>query len=225
LRLDLRKAPKTKDVASTIADEIIVSQRFAEVIVDSGLTGFELRRVRHKARYEDDAIDLKTLSIGQQILDKAIAEGSPHPTWSFWVWLNRPANRALSDQAQAEYAEKRRATARRAGKPTPLWYQLVVVSDPVDIVPPTRIGVNPSNDDDEGALRCPLGHTLGLNLISELSISREAFEHSNADVVRTRQSIGWLNRPAPLIVVSPRFREVVEKERIKGFRFEVAYLR
>jgi hypothetical protein len=225
LRLDLRKAPKSKDVASTIADEIIVSQRFAEVLVDAKLTGFELWRVRHKARYEDDAVDLKELSVGHQILAKAEAEGAPHPTWNFWIWLNRPENRALMDQAQTEYSEKRRAKARRAGKPTPEWYQLVVTSAPVKIVPPTGIGKNPSDDDPEGAYRCPLGHVLGLNLISELSVSREDFHNRRTDVVQTRQGVGWLSRPTRLLVVSPRFRELVETEKIRGFKFEVAYLR
>ncbi|HET6239997.1 MAG TPA: hypothetical protein VFE41_34310 [Acetobacteraceae bacterium] len=57
LVLDLRKAPKTADIASTIAGEWIVSQRLAEILLSSGLTGFELRPARHRARYEDDPVD------------------------------------------------------------------------------------------------------------------------------------------------------------------------
>src|SRR5262249_22702448 len=95
LILDLRKVPTTKDIARTIADEWIVSQRFAQLLLDAEISGFELRPVRHKAHYEDDPISLKNYRSGRQLLAKAEAEGSPHPTWAFWVWLNRPEQRDL----------------------------------------------------------------------------------------------------------------------------------
>jgi hypothetical protein len=43
LRLDLRRAPKSKDIAQTIADdEWIVNQRLAELLIDARMTGFTL---------------------------------------------------------------------------------------------------------------------------------------------------------------------------------------
>ena len=38
------------------ADEWIVSQRLAELLVETNMAGFELRPVRHKARYQEDAM-------------------------------------------------------------------------------------------------------------------------------------------------------------------------
>lgn len=225
LRLDLRKVPKNKDVASTIANEIIVSQRLAERMTDAGLTGFELRPVRHKARYEDDPLDLRNVPTGHEILQKAEAAGSPHPTGSFWVWLNRGENRALLEQARAEQSALKGEEDRRKGDPMPVWHQFVVTSNTAEIVGPTRVGIDPFDDDPKGECRCPLGDLIGLNLLSEVSIS--AASRSDVDVVCSRQFIGTrrgLLRPRRVMLISPKFRKLLEMEKVKGFNIEVAYL-
>src|SRR5580693_3869914 len=61
LFLDFRKIPRKKDIARTIADEWIVSQRLAELMIDAKLSGFELSPARHKARFRDDAVRLESL--------------------------------------------------------------------------------------------------------------------------------------------------------------------
>ena len=225
LRLDMRKIPRSKDIAGTIASEIIVSQRLAEKIIDAGLTGFELRPVRHKARYEDDPIDLRKVPTGREILQKAEAAGAPHPTGGFWVWLNRPENSALCDQARAENAAMKGEAARRRGKPMPVWHQLVVTSNTAEIVSPTRVGINPFDDDTKGGCRCPLGDLIGLNVLSEVSIS--AASRGDADIVCSRQFTGarrGLLRPRRVMLISPKFRKLLEMEKVKGFNIEVAHL-
>jgi hypothetical protein len=227
LRLDLRKLPKNSDIARTIAGETIVSQRLAELITDTGMKGFEFGRVQHKARYEDDPIDLAKVPTGREILRRAKAAGAPHPTGRFWVWLNRAENRSLSERASAEYAAMRRSKSRRRGKPAPVWYQLVATAT-VDLVAPTRIGVDPCDDDSKGEHRCPRGDTIGLNRLSEIWISRQQFMGSNSDIARTKQFIGvrrGVLRPEPLYVISPRLWRLLVENEIKGFRFEVAHLR
>jgi hypothetical protein len=234
LRLDLRKVPKKKDIAATIADdEWIVSQRLAELMVDAKLTGFDLRPVRHKARYEDDPLDLSTVPSGRELLRRAEDAGCPHPTGRFWCWLNRPEQQELSVQATAEYVERCERRVRRGGKRLPAWHQLVITSHPVPTLPPTRFGVDPFDDDPEGNYRCRYGHVAGLNLLSEVTVSREGWDGS--DVCRTRELIGWPRRPgerayparvpAPVVLISPRFRELLVENNVKGFRTEVAYLR
>jgi hypothetical protein len=52
------------------------------------------------------------------------------------------------------------------------WYQVEVHSHPLEVVPPTRFGIDPFNPDDKGEYRCPRGHVAGLNLLSELSVRR-----------------------------------------------------
>ena len=147
LRLDLRKVPKNKDIACSIADEVIISQRFAECLIDAGLSGFELWPVRHKARYEDDPIDLHQVPAGCELLRRAEAVGAPHPSGNFWVWLNRAENRELSNQATSEYAALKSEEFRSKGKPLPTWYQFIVISNQAEIAPPTRVGINPFNED------------------------------------------------------------------------------
>ncbi|MDZ4683562.1 MAG: hypothetical protein SH850_00645 [Planctomycetaceae bacterium] len=226
LRLDLRKAPKNKDIAVTIAGEIIVSQRLAERVVDAGLTGCEFRPVRHKARYEDDAIDLARVPSGRLLLEQAEAAGVPHPTWNFWVWLNRPENDRLCQQARVEAVAMKTVRAHRKGAPLPVWHQLIVPSS-VDIVPPTRVGLDPFDEDEQGECRCPRGDTIGLNLLSELSISQRDFSNVQSDVLSTRQYIGvrrGLLRPERRLIISPRFRTMLEQHDMTGFRLEVAHL-
>jgi len=225
LRLDLRKAPRNKDIACTIAGEWIVSQRLAERMIDEGLTGLELRRVRHHARYEDDPLDFHQVASGRKLLRKAEIAGAPHPGARFWVWLNRAENRALLDEAYAEYATSRREKARRKGKPAPVWHQLIVTSAHAEIVPPTRVGNNPFDDDPKGEGRCPLGHLIGLNRLSEVSIS--ATTRGDVDVVSSRQFVGvrrGVLRPERLILISPKARSIIESEGLKGTTIEVAYL-
>jgi hypothetical protein len=55
LRLDIGKIPKKVDLATTIArgDELLVSQRLAELIRDSGVTGCRLDPVEHAGRMAD----------------------------------------------------------------------------------------------------------------------------------------------------------------------------
>lgn len=161
LRLDLRRAPRGKDIARTIADEWVISDRFAKLLWDVQATGYDARP----------------------------------------------------------------AFQRSQTRPSENWHQLVVIAEPVDVVAPTIAGIRPSDLDAQGAYRCPLGHLIGLNLLSELTLSR--LGRPNPDFAVTRQYVGvrrGLLVPAPLLVVSQRVRQVIERSRIKGCRLEVAHL-
>jgi len=225
LILDLRKVPKGKDIARTIADEWIVSQRLAELLLDGGMTGFELRPVRHKARYEDEPVDLTKVPSGRELLRQAEEAGLRDGTWDFYVWLNRPEQRELAERARQEHAELLERRAGRRAKPLPVWYQLIVTSAPVPTVPPTRFGINPFDEDPEGQCRCPLGHGSGLNLLSEVWIPRAAWDGS--DIVRSQNLVGTrggLLVPRPLLFISPRLRRLLEREKVRGYQVEVAHL-
>ncbi len=223
LRLDLRKAPRAVDFAETIAGEQIVSQRMAECLIDAGLQGFSLRRVRHKARYEDDPIDLHKVPTGREILRKAEVAGSPHPTWSFWVWLNRAENRDMLDKAVAEYVVQKRQQSRRHRQVLPVWYQLMVTSSPVELSPPTRVGEDPFDENSYG--KCPRGDVAGLNLLSEVTVKKESL--ADADIMATRQMVGvrrGLLRPRPLLLLSPNAWRTVKEAGMRGLVIEVAHL-
>jgi hypothetical protein len=226
LRLDLRKAPRKKDIARTIADEWIVSQHLAERMINAGLSGFELRPVRHKAKYEDDPLNLHHLQAGREILQKAEVAGAPHPTWGFWVWLNRAENRVALEAARTEYASKRRTEAQERGSVVPVWYQLVITSRPIEMVPPTRFGFGPFDEDLKGEFVCPKGHVSGRALMTKVTV--DATTLNGSDVMISRQLLGWKQgvlMPAPLLLISPKFYQLLTSERIKGCTLEVAHLR
>jgi hypothetical protein len=226
LILDLRKVPKNKDIARTIAGEWIVSQRFAELVIDHQLTGLELRPVRHKAYYQDDPIDLTKLESGLESLRGAREAGYPHPKGSFWVWLNRAEQTLLRDQIRQEHiASMQRRERKRPPRPLPQYYQLIVTSKPVRIASPTRFGIDPFDEDSKGQFRCPRGHVKGLNVLSELSISGNTW--GGSDVAQTEEFVGerrGLLVPTRMLMISPRLYKLLRTESIKGYEVEVAHL-
>ena len=162
LFLPEKRIPKNKDVCRTIAGEIVVSRRFAELFARHGITGAELLPVRSKG------------------------------------------------PSSAESKE---------------WFQLAVQAPEAEISAPTRVGIDPFDDDDKGECRCPLGDLIGLNLLSEITITSAS--RGSADIIRTRQFIGTrrgLLRPEQLILISPKLAKLIESEKLKGCGIEVAHL-
>ena len=225
LRLDLRKAPKNKDIARTIADEWIISQRLAELLVDSGMTGFELKSVRHKARYADDPYILSNYPSGRELLKLAERLDLRPPEWSFYVWLNRHEQSYLLGHVQTEViADKERKSQNRTTT-LPVWHHLIVTADRVQVAPKTVFGLAPFEEDVRENYRCPLGHVLGLNLLSELHITRYSWDGSDISV--TQQLVGCRRGvlvPRPMIIISPRLYRLLHEHKIRGHKIEVAHL-
>ncbi len=226
LRLDLRKVPKGKDIAVSLANEWIVSQRLAELMLDAGLTGFELRRVWHKGHYEDDPYYLHETPTGRKILEIIEEVGIEHGTWPYYVWINRPEKRPLAEQSRQEMAAMKRNRAKQRGKPAPVWYQLVPTSQPVEIVPPTKTGINPFDPDPDNQFRCPRGDLVGLTMISEAYLDRARYDGSDVAVSRQYLGIrqGDFGRPFRLLLISRKFWGLLEANKIKGYKVEVAHL-
>ena len=162
LILDVKRIPKGKDIAKTIAGEIVVSRRVVEVFERHGVTGVALSPVRMSAASSAESKD---------------------------------------------------------------WFQLSVQSADAEIVAPTRVGIDPFDEDASGECRCPLGDLLGLNLLSEVTI--RATTRGDADFVSTRQFIGvrrGLLRPERVILISPKVWKLIESEKLKGVEVEIARL-
>ncbi len=92
------------------------------------------------------------------------------------------------------------------------------------------MGIHPFDEDVKGQNRCLYAgkkdHVAGLNRLSEVFVARSAWDGS--DITCTEQLVGvrgGVLRPAPLILISPRFRRLLVENNVKGFREEVAYLR
>jgi hypothetical protein len=105
------------------------------------------------------------------------------------------------------------------------WFELKTKPSEAEIVPPTRAGVDPFDDDAKGNYRCPLGHVVGLNLLSEVSV--KSVTRGDPDIVCTRQFIGarrGLLRPESVILVSPKIWRLLETEKLNGYEVEVVHL-
>jgi hypothetical protein len=162
LFLDWKRMPKGKDIARTIAGEIVVSTRLMELFDKHSITGAEFQSIRHS-----------------------------------------PASSAESKD----------------------WFQLIVKSCGVEVSPKTRAGVNPFDDDQVGEYRCPTGDLIGLARLSEVWANRSSY--NGHDVVASRQFIGTrrgLLRPERLLFISPRLRRIIEDQKVKGCKLEVARL-
>ena len=103
------------------------------------------------------------------------------------------------------------------------WYQFVINSAPVDIVPPTRFGRIPFW---ELQPECPLGHFTGLWPLTEATVDRTSWDGS--DIFRSKQLFGvrgGVLRPFPYFFVTQRAYRLIVKSRLRGFKFHVAHLR
>ena len=162
LFLDWKRIPKSKDIARTIAGEIVASKRMVELFESHSITGAKFGPVCH-----------------------------------------RPATSAESKD----------------------WFQLLVTSCEAEVAAPTKMGINPFDEDATGQYRCSRGDLIGLNRLSEVSISRSSY--NGFDIVASRHFVGTrggLLRPERFLLVSPKLQQVIKEEKLTGCEFEVAHL-
>lgn len=108
------------------------------------------------------------------------------------------------------------------------YYQPVFMAE-IELSPQTIVGVNPfdlSTSCEGEIYKCPQGDTIGLNLLSETYVCNNPLIEKN-DFFVSKQHIGvnrGVLRPEPLYFCSPKFRQMVLEEKLKGFEFEIAHI-
>jgi hypothetical protein len=161
----------------------------------------------------------------------------------FLPWRRIPQRRDISETIAGEMVISRRAvelfkkhritgalfkpirSSPASSAESPDWFQLFAGSCEVDVVPPTRVGNGPFDEDPSGEYKCTRGDLIGLNLLSEVWISRESY--NGFDIVASRQFVGCrrgLLRPGRIILISPKLRHVLTGESLKGFAIDVAHI-
>lgn len=113
--------------------------------------------------------------------------------------------------------------SNKRGEPSRDHFQLKVLDACVEIHPSTRAGG--SLFDESGYGRCPRGHTVGLNLLSEVIVWRSSV--LDGDFTAAKQLVGarqGLLRPGPILLISPRAWRVIDSAKLKGLIVEVARL-
>jgi hypothetical protein len=105
------------------------------------------------------------------------------------------------------------------------YYQLTADTE-IELTPDTVVGINPfdlSTSSEGEIYKCPKGHTIGLNLLSEAFVLNSP-SISVSDFLVSKQKIGvkrGLLRPEPIYFCSPAFRQMVEEEKLSGFEFDI----
>ncbi len=106
--------------------------------------------------------------------------------------------------------------------------QLIVQHD-LELSGNTDAGINPfdrSISSGDEVYKCPKGHTIGLNLLSELYV-KNSLKVNDFDLFATKQKIGvrrGLLRPQSLILCTHAFRNMVKEEKLNGIIFEIAHI-
>jgi hypothetical protein len=113
---------------------------------------------------------------------------------------------------------------RARGEPSPDWFQLLPGESNVQVASRTRCGIDPFDPDPGGRYRCPFGHLLGLNVISEVYL--DSTLRSSADFFASERFVGarrGLLRPERLLFASPRLARLINRERLSGVALQVAH--
>jgi ribosomal protein S14 len=105
------------------------------------------------------------------------------------------------------------------------FFQLTASSQ-IELSNKTIAGINPfdlSTSDKGEIYKCPNGHNIGLNLLSEPCVlnSKSIVEY---DFFASKQKVGvkrGLIRPEPIYICSQAFRKMIEEEKLSGFEFEI----
>jgi len=165
LILKYSSIPKT-DISRTIADEVVVSERFVELYEKYHFTGASFKEINYLGRKKDRPI---------------------------------------------------------------AYYQLIIPEAVIELSDKTIRGCDPFNLSDRSEneiYRCPNGHTVGLNLLSEVHI-KPTEGNQYHDLNATRQKFGvrrGLLNPYSLLICSNRFMRVFKEERLKGLTFDRVYI-
>lgn len=148
---------------------------------------------------------------------------------SEWIVSSRLASLMQSeDIAGVTFAPVYGPTGSRSGlrlAESPFWKDPIVQDHAVRVCSPTHVGIDPFPSAQDESTRCPEGHLLGLNLVSEVHISAET--RSDFDIAFTREYVGvrrGVIRPRQLLLVSQRIRALFMRHEITGYRLEIVHV-
>lgn len=174
LKLKKGTIPK-KDIAKTIAGEIVVSEKFKEACKDRHLRGVEMIPIE----FEEGLSSYYQLIAPSKLnlTNNTIAGGDIFN-------IGHEGSEATEFTVSGEYKVKL----------------------------------------EEEVYKCPEGHLIGLNLLSEVFVSDSPLVNEY-DFFSSNQKVGvrrGLLNPVSLYMCSPAFRKMVIEEDLTGFEFEVA---
>jgi hypothetical protein len=136
----------------------------------------------------------------------------------------------LADQFQREWVSGVRFDKVYQGGTIPLlalpgYREPVIGNAGIEIAGETRFGAELFENSTDPRYRCVNGDLLGLNLLSELFVKSATVGPD--DVQATRQFVGvhrGLIRPYRCLLIGPKVRDLLLREKFTGFKLEVVHL-
>jgi hypothetical protein len=143
-----------------------------------------------------------------------------------WVeWLVSSKSMRIFTESKLTGAEFRPIfDLRNPTKQAKDWYQLWVTGKAGKLSETTKLGRDPFSP-SQISWRCPLGHSVVAEFLSEIYLQRNSWDGSDIAVTSALFGQGRnLLRPTPLIIISQRAYRVLEDAGLRGFGYEVAHL-
>ncbi len=104
------------------------------------------------------------------------------------------------------------------------WRQLSISGKAGKLAETTKLGRDPFSPEQVN-WRCPLGHAVAAELLSEIYLHRNEWDGSDIAISSALFGQGRnLLRPAPLIIISQRMYSMLQKAEITGLSYEIAHL-
>lgn len=189
LRLRRSSLSPRKDIAISIAGELVVSDRFVDLFRGHKMQGVDFQLVQFPR-----------------------SKNAHYPAWYQPVFSH--TNAELSDRTTVGIHPFNLSPASNGVKD---------IGDLERLLPSRFAPEFRKFFAKQEIYRCPLGDTIGLNLISEVVVTPVGVP--SADFFSSRQRIGvrrGLLRPQPVWLVTPRLWRAFQHSGLKGARFEVA---
>jgi hypothetical protein len=181
------------------------------------LTGVAFRPVRDGVGPVEACYSLGDFEAGRELLRKAKALDLDPSSWEYMTWMNRAQNSELFESISVE--QQKRYVRRRKPVEEGGYFQLIVTSNPVKVVSPTRFGHRPW--DSEPIERCPLGHNYGYSLLSEVFTDTSTYDGSDFVVSEKAMGTGGgLFVPEPILMVSVKALNFLKEHCPKNFTFQ-----
>jgi len=226
LRFPFNQMRRSDDIFMLWSGEIVVSGRLAKMIVEKGFTGAKLQPIWNTCVPPKSLQHLHDVPSGNELFQRALMHGLDPSGHAFRLWLEEKEQLPLLEKALWEQMDLREnrgdgvsfATLRK-------FSQLIIQSDPIVISGNTLFGYNPLRPGSLTKCDCTLGKVERHGLLSALSIVSSSWD--GADICFSNTYFGGkrgLFRPWRRLLVSKRFFDALQQEKMRGFDFEVVQL-
>jgi len=143
--------------------------------------------------------------------------------WVEWVVSSRFV-RAFSENKLTGAEFRPIFEFKNPTRPSKEWHQLRITGKVGELAEATKLGRDPFSP-SQISWRCPLGHSIVTEFLSEIYLHRDRWDGSDIAVTAALFGQGRnLLRPTPLIIISQRMYRILQEAGLRGFSCEIGHL-